>query len=357
MPLKVVFFTVSVDKDDHVLAHTFEWVKAIAYETKEVSVFARHVGNVKGSPSNVKYFNLGGGSWTKRARGLFRALLAYFSILRKSRSKQEMVVIYHMVTWPILIFGPLNKFISVKQGLWYSHNYADIRLRLLYRLIDCCFAPTILSFPLSKVSNLVATGHALEFKGADDYSKLLHLERNMNKIYCIGRIARVKNLECLIEAVSEINYEVSSQKFSVVLIGPVQDRQYLEFLMDRAISLKLDCSYIGALNRRDLVAELVDIGIVFNGTPKSVDKASLEAASMGALVVSENRDLLFLSGMSDVWQKMLHGRPSTLKNQIMLMSGLSRQESIEARRITMNLARSRNNIEKVVRKMLIELGA
>jgi glycosyltransferase involved in cell wall biosynthesis len=266
---------------------------------------------------------MGGRNALSKVLGIFRA----FQKITELISVRDGVALYHMITWPIWLFGLIFKLSGWKQGVWYSHHHADFALRSTTLLVDRFFSPTTTTFPIKVNKKLVATGHSLNFSNISA-PKENRTTRQLNSIYCIGRIAPVKRIELLLRELAMLDLE-DRKKISVKLIGPAQSREYMEFLKEEAAILQINLLILGPMLRSDLLKFLEEIEFIFNGTPKSVDKAALEACASGAILITNNIELCSLTGMDSIWENVKPNRIPTILEQVQYLSNIGTKRLIE----------------------------
>jgi|GEM_PF-1734420 len=346
---KIVFFTIAIDSRDPVLAQNVDWVIGLAQSFREVNVFAFHVGDYPSFPGNVKIFHFGGKSIQEKIRGMLNAI----RLVSWSIGKGKGAVLYHMTTWPILFFGPLFKLRAWKQGVWYSHNYADWPLRITGCFIDKYFSPTIETFPLEVNSKLIATGHSLDFSSVSN-PNLTQMDRKLDSIFCIGRIAPVKRIEILLQELAVVR-DTNRNEITVTLLGPTQDQRYLEFLQRQATSLGIVLAVMGPMGRSTLLQFLKQVKFIFNGTPRSVDKSALEACASGAILISNNEALQHLTGMDWFWQRSNSGKIPEIHEQINNLLRLSNDELNEIASHIQITTRVENDLVNTLRVIKTQL--
>jgi hypothetical protein len=93
--------------------------------------------------------------------------------------------------------------------------------------------------------------------------------------------------------------------------------------------------------------------LCFTGTPKSVDKAALEAALTGCFVVSDEMSTLEQLGMRQVWESLNLNAIPKLEVQIELLSALPAKTASELRLLLCQKASEQNDL-KVTTKRILE---
>jgi glycosyltransferase involved in cell wall biosynthesis len=346
----IILFTIAIDSKDLILAQTLDWVKGMASIFKEVHVFALRIENGAILPNNVFLFCNGGRTKFLKLLKLIKTYTKLKNVIRHN----DAVVFYHMLTWPILMFGQFFKIRGLKQGVWYSHNYADFALRTTGCLVDKYFSPTINTFPLINKSKLVATGHAVDFKDFPSYTEKIG-QWHLDEIFYIGRITPVKRLELLIEALAGINYN-RRMPVNFKIIGPTQDSNYLKKLFKEATDVGVQLDVIEPLTRERLIPLLKNVKFIFSGTPASVDKSILEACGSGAIPITNNMEVLELTGMDTVWRKLSIGPAPLIQQQITLLMNSSAETLFKISAQVQDSTRLQNNFERTLLRIKKELS-
>lgn len=343
----VNFFTIYLGKKNPPLNHTRFWVESLGAYFTSVNVYATHLQpgyeleNLK-----FKISEIGGGSFLKRIVAILRLLWITMKIVT---SKDRNVCLFHMTTKSLLITAPILRLFRIPIFLWYSHQANPLSLRASFPFIDLVFTPTTNSFPI-KTNKLSATGHGIEFSNI--YREIaLEDNRDNDAILVIGRIARVKRIENLLIATSNL------PKVNRVIecIGPIQDASYLYFLEELARSIKVEFRYIDAMDSEGLSDYTTKKTLVYSGTQGSVDKAPLEAVANGCLLITTNVDLQIISGMGELWREEfgVHGNELSIEKQLTFLT--QRRPSLEARNNLINRCRSNNNLDNLTRTMSTEM--
>jgi glycosyltransferase involved in cell wall biosynthesis len=337
---KLIIFNLETDLDSQVLASGVSWIEELSKSFEEVQVFSTHVGRYK-LPENVTVSEIGGGSFLARL-GAIRVLLKAALVVRRSPSKWT--VFHHMSSRTCFLLGSYFKAMRVRQVLWYSHNHASLDLIFGYRFMDVIVTPTQTSFPL-KSTKIKVTGHAIRVPRADLESH----SRYRSGIVSLGRITRVKNLDLLSSTLKDLQDDELSKIRLVALAGPVgEDKSYSQELLREFSKLPIEFNYMGSLSHINALKMLNDYSIYFTGTPKSVDKATIEAAMLGCLIVSETIEALELTGMIDVWRLCGYAAPPPLILQISTLLSLPDKKIKEFRILITKVSTEKNGIEKTI---------
>jgi hypothetical protein len=341
------FFTIYLGEKNPPLNHTRFWVESLGAYFTSVNVYATHLQpGYEFKNLKFKISEIGGGSFLKRTTAILRLLWITQKIVT---SKDRNVCLFHMTTKSLLIIAPILRLFRIPIFLWYSHQAKPLSLRLTFPFTDLVFTPTTDSFPI-KTNKLSATGHGLKLSNM--YREItLENNRDKNTILVIGRVARVKRIENLLIATSNL----PRANRVIECIGPIQDASYLYFLEELARRIEVEFRYLDSMESETLTDYLTRKTMVFSGTQGSVDKAPLEAVANGCLLITANVDLQIISGMGEFWREEFgaHGNELSIEKQLTFLT--QRRVSLEARNSLINRCRSNNNLDDLTRTMSTQM--
>ena len=301
----LVIYNLITDENDPVTAFAIDWINAFAENAEQILVFSTHVGKYR-LPTNVRVIEIGGGSFQKRFVGSLR-LLKSFSKARKLTG--EKIVFHHMSEKTACYLGLLYKVAGIRQGLWYSHNRKSWTLRCAVRFVDFIFSPTVNSFPIN-TSKIRPVGHGIKMAR---FAKLELINSPKTGILSLGRISRVKNLENIIDALSR----TIPPRSKLTFVGPVMEtEEYVQKLELRALNADVELEIKQPVAYADIPEAISHYSMCFSGSPNTVDKSVLEAAAVGCFVLSDNRHVLELTGMKEVWKSIGATLPTSIESQI-----------------------------------------
>lgn len=334
-------FNLETDDESAVLSQNSSVIRQFANHFDFVYVYSTHVGKFC-FPDNVKVVETGGGGWKLRIVALFRLTSA---LLIAVRFPKKTFVFHHMSTKTLMWPGIIFKALKIRSAIWYSHSKTDFFLRLLYWQSDFVFSPTMETFPL-KTSKLVPIGHMIDFEGLPTESQAI--DTHKVKVLTVGRVTRVKRIEEIVKAIFNTRSLLGeSKEFELFLIGPCEDAQYLREIQALSKTLSVVTVYLGPLKREQLIPLLVNYDFYFQGTPKSVDKATLEAAVAGCLPISQNRSVYNLIGLFET-QEGKYLMKKNLAEQMVHLVNLHPEELRQLRQTVSIFTRNKNDYKKTV---------
>ena len=336
---EIMLFNIESDLKRQVLGSNMFWIEEFRKFFRIVTVVSTHLGSVQ-SYKNVKYIETGGGSIKNRIKAICRLIGLLFYIFKKRKC---IFIFYHMSTKPLFILGFFVKVFNVRQALWYSHSQADIFLKLTRKLPNYFFSPTLESFPLKNKDRVIRTNHAIPIR---NLTESLSIEQNRNGILSVGRVVRIKNLEKIVSAVGSTN---TMQKERIEFIGPLnKDLKYETELKELATNNNVDLNILGPVNYLEILELYKKYDLYYSGTPKSIDKATIEAAISGCLVITDCKDAQYLTGMDYVWDQLKLADRSNIVEQLNMLSNLNSSQKKTYRSYISQKAASMNNIESTI---------
>jgi glycosyltransferase involved in cell wall biosynthesis len=332
-------FNLETDLNSDVLAAAHDWIEEFALNFDEIKVYSTHVG-LFNLPNNVTVNEIGGGSAFEKMVGLWR-LLKLVPILFSRRKKSY--VFHHMSPRTALILGIPIKLFGISQAIWYSHSKASISLKISQYFVSTIFSSIPGALPL-KTKKAKFVGHAINSK---KFNKL-NVETNRYGIVSVGRITNIKRLDHLLREVSELPNSLKSE-LEVKLIGNHTDSQeYYQQLILIAESNGVKLSIFDSMDYKDIPNVLKKAKYFYSGTPNSVDKAAIEAAMSGCLIISENENVLSLTGMSDIWTYMAEQRPMRIVDQILKLEKLSVDQNLQIAKTISTSATKKSDLSSTI---------
>jgi glycosyltransferase involved in cell wall biosynthesis len=342
-PKKIlILFNLSMDMNDPILKFIQDWVGEFLKHYDEVFVFATHVGIYRQHP-NLKVKELGGGSAMLRLRAIFRLIMISPFIYFK---RSEIVVFHHMSTITTIFPGILIKMFGIRQGLWYSHSKADKFIEKGAHFMDAIFSPHKESFPIKDKSLPVHfSGHGIN----SPYVKIYNNKRVYDSeivILSVGRVARVKKLEMLIETCGKMTTKVRN-RIRIIIVGPVNDEHYILELKLLADQNSVRTDFLGSMKTKTLVESYSSSHFYYMGTPSSVDKAALEASFFGCIPLSNNHALQDLSGSGNLFRKYQIDKQN-LESQLQTLMKLDKRSLEDIAETVAETARKYNNLNDLI---------
>lgn len=338
-------FNLETNLESSVLALGHSWIENLAKNNFEkIFVYSTHVGR-HDLPHNVKVVELGGGNIPRRLIAVLRLIKSTVTI---SRYSSRAIVFHHMSVRTALYPGIFIKLLRIPQGIWYSHSSNPISLRLATKIADFVFTSVPGSTSINS-NKLRFIGHGIDFTNYPDVDEVLTIQKE--GIVSLGRIAPIKNLEKIVQAgENEVGFP------GITFIGPNESATTLTKELEILASKnRVSLSFIPAIPHEYVPDYLSKYSIYYSGTPKSVDKSTLEAASVGCLVVTSEVPARELTGMNNVWTNLGHDLEIDLKDQIKVIGSVSAHELLAIRRYVMEFTRAANDVVNTTKKIVEQL--
>ncbi len=287
MKPRLLLFNLLTDADDPVLGFTTLWLNAIAGRCQQVDVITMQIGRLDVA-DNVQVYSVGkekGYSEPRRALEFYRIL---FGLLRQNRYD---ACFAHMMPLFALMAAPLLKIAHIPTTLWHAHKAVSTILRLAEKTVDHVVTPSPESFRLpSRKTHLI--GHGVD---TDLFTPSV-TPRPVDRPFTIisaGRIAPVKRLESIIEAVKLLVDATGKPDIRLRLVGNVypQDADYANHLRDLVTKYGLNniVEFPGGIVYSEVAREYQQADVMVNlSATGSIDKAVLEAMACGLPVVTAN---------------------------------------------------------------------
>lgn len=339
-------FNLATDENSFVLASTIDWIKYFSSKVKQVEVYSTHVGKYN-LPANVRVRELGGGTLRARIIAISRLRRAFLEI---SRNKDAMVF-HHMSEKTAAFLGLLLSIKRVPQALWYSHSKRTITLFLAQLWVDFIFSTNKQTYPF-KSRKLEASGHGID---VSQFITESGANRTSDTILSVGRVAPIKKLENLLISLGQVDNNKLRQKIKIDFIGPINDVKYHSYLTNLAEDQGIQVKFVGPI-KHELMANIYrHYSVYFSGTPKSIDKATIEAAISGCLIVTANTEALKSLGMNEIAMYKNKVIPSGISNQLEALLSMSSEEIAQARKIVSEYSSSTNSLEITTNRIIRRL--
>jgi len=339
----LLLFNLEMSDESRLLQSNIAMVRAFKEIYKEVTVVTTHLGSIPNDLKNVRVVELGGGSLWHRLRALMRLSRISVSIISNTKNLH---VFHHMSHRTAVFPGILFKIIGIPQVLWYSHAAHSISLLVALKIVDNVVTPSEHSFPFSD-RKVIFVGQAIDMERIET---VLTRRRFSAKpvILSVGRVSRAKHLERL--ANSLVLSPIREIK-KVVLVGETRDSKYLNELELLFEAANVELETPGSVSPRKVPQILSQHWLYFTGTPAGVDRAAVEAAAAGCLVVSENKGLLELCGMSDFWSSKNGKSIPSITSQISSILNLDVTQRMNLSQQVSLTTRSKNDVRHTTRKI------
>ena len=303
----------------------FGWLNALAQRLEKLYVICQEKGNISGLPNNVEVYSFGKEKGYGKFRQGFSLFALSFSLAKKSDGLfVHMHPIYAITTWlPAKLFGR-------KMVLWYAHKSVDLKLRIAHFLVDRILTASKESFRLP--SNKVrVVGHGIDMNKFNPFS---HIPHSIFHILSIGRISPVKDYETLFKAIEILYNDKGIRDLKIQIYGRIglpEHQAYLDSLIDFVRNANLDevIDFQSEVSHKYVPQILGEADLFVNlSHTGSLDKAVLEAAASGVIVLTSNE--AFENKLKEISSLLFFRRndPSDLAEKIMAVKNLASEEKI-----------------------------
>jgi len=323
--MKLLIITQKVNKNDSVLGFFHGWIEKFAEKFEKITVICLEKGGVD-LPENVSVFSLGKEATQRAAsqkfikspqlnKRRFNGVNKVFKVLKRiiyilkfykciwREKKNYEIVFAHMNQEYVLFGGLLWKILGKKIFLWRNHPKGSFFTRVAVWLSDKVFYTSPFSYTARfKKGVMMPVGVSCESK----VKSLSQLNKNQFngtgkvykeedlKILCLGRIAPVKNIEVIIEAMKILKEKEMKFQLSVVGDALEKDEEYYDELKFKVESekLKKEVRFLPGVPNRETLEVYAKHDIFINATETgSMDKTIFEAIFAGLPVITSNKAL------------------------------------------------------------------
>jgi len=289
MEKKLLVVTQKVDKKDPVLGFFHGWLGAFSLVFPKLTVICLEQGETS-LPAGVKVLSLGKETNTSLQRtkpGLARLkyVWRFARYIVQIRDEYDAVFV-HMNPEYVILGGLIWRLLRKKVTLWYNHDKGGLKLYLAIILAQIVFhaSPYSASSGFKKSRQMPVGVDTNIFydkreRGEDDNNKL--------KLLYLGRLAPIKGIELMIEAVRRLIKAGTLVEFTMVGCATAKDYDYRDKLLSSLNDpvFKGRVKVLPAESSRERVAEFYNAHDVFiNASPPGLfDKTVFEAMACGVI--------------------------------------------------------------------------
>lgn len=274
--MKLLIVTQVVDKQHSVLGFFHRWIEEFSKQCEKVTVICLEQGDY--NLPGVTVFSLG-----KEAKNSkLKQLTNFYHFIWQQRNEYDTVFV-HMNPLYVVLGGLFWRIRNNKVGLWYTHGTVSVMLRVATLLTNKVFTASEESFRISTKKKIV-TGHGID---TDVFKPLL--EEKTIDLITVGRISPAKNIEQLLEVLSEVR---KRHPTTLTVVGSAIDEkgeEYETFLREKckALGIEEPVTFYGPISQAGLPRLLNQAKVFVTASQTgSLDKVVLEAMACGLSVVS-----------------------------------------------------------------------
>jgi glycosyltransferase involved in cell wall biosynthesis len=286
--MNILIITQTVDEKDPILGFFCDWLLEFSKFYSKVTVIALGVGDYA-QPENVEVFSLGKNDGKNRAVYLFR----FFKLIIEKRKDYDLVFV-HMNPIYLVLAGWYWQLLGKKVFLWYTHRQVDLKLRLGAFFAKKIFTASAEGLCL-KTGKKTVLGHGINSGRFFCPEKIIPAEKEFSVLH-VGRIAPIKNISVLIEAVAALAKR--GVPVILTLVGPAKtdaekkEKKHLEEIIEKN-NLKEKVSFAGPVSFNSLPCFFCQARVSVNLAPTGgMDKAVLESLFCGTPAIASNKTFL-----------------------------------------------------------------
>lgn len=281
--MRILILTQKVDKNDPILGFFHRWIEEFSKNFEKVTVVCLEKGSYD-LAENVEVLSLG----KEESRSRIRYILRFYRYIWNKKHEYD-VVFVHMNQIYVLLGGLLWRMWRKPIGLWYAHKKVSLSLKIAVRLANYIFSVSKESFRY-ETEKLCILGHGIDTNRFHPGETLK--TDTVPRILTVGRIAPIKNIDVMIDAVYLLKQNGISTYFDIVGDAIyVSDKEYLDALKNKVSDLGLshEVNFLGSVPNTEIPSFYRSADVFLNlSNTGSVDKAVLEAMASGSKVLTSN---------------------------------------------------------------------
>ena len=349
--MRLLVVTQAADLDDPLLSFFHRWIIEFAKHCEQLHIICLKDGR-HNLPGNVLVHSLG----KERGRSRLKYLFRFYKYVWKLRHQYDSVFV-HMNPEYIVLAGFLWRLWNKKIVLWYVHRQRSLILRVAGWFSDsiCTSAKRSINLGSKKVK---IVGHGIDVSLFSS-QPIRAVNRKTPRIVSVGRIAYIKNLEVLIEAIARLRD--SRIDATLDLIGePIygRDKEYKRSLRTLALSRKLEKKviFVGSVPNNEMPERYAMYDLTINLAPTGgIDKAILEAMAAGVPVLVSNKSFKeYLGTLSEILM-FAERDPDDLARKA--LSLFKRDDLMSVQERLRNLAHEKADVSNVVSAIMNQFYA
>jgi hypothetical protein len=199
-----------------------------------------------------------------------------------------------------------------------------------------------------ETQKLIVTGHGIEILAAQKKGNLSRMG-----ILSVGRFASVKRYELLADGISKMQV---GNSIGVTIVGPENSSDLYKSKLSEYFTVRgVKHKFLRAMSHVAIRQFMQEFDYFYSGTPNSVDKAAIEAAYAGCLIVTTSSETMNLTGMDKAWDFLGLNIPSSISEQLELLEKVPHAKKEEARKLVTRYSMENNNLKETIGKITFVL--
>ena len=313
----LLILTYEMDESSQLFSHQVAVVNQLAKLFEEVTVLTGKIGKHK-VDINVKVFS---SHWQngKRIRSIIRFLSIFLTIVLR---KRPTAIFSHMTSVQSAFAAPLTSLLRIKHYLWYAHSSNNIYLKVSHLFLNGILTASEGSCPI-KSTKVKVIGHSID---PLEFSRKEEVNFPIKKFLHIGRFDPIKNIESIVETISDVKKSHSDLTFDN--FGSPSKKEYAEYenKVIKNCSTSRDLKYItfnSSVNRSEMPTIIKSYDVFIHACDAGLDKSILEATLIGLPVVTINKQYLDIFGN---WETSSNAGQISLTNEALNLLALSNKD-------------------------------
>lgn len=342
--LKILFITQKVDREDDVLGVYHEWLRRLAGQVTRLPIVCLYRGTTA-LPANAPVFSLG----KETNISIWQYIKNFYTYIYRLRPDYDIVFVHMNPAYILLGWLPW-KLWGKKIVYWNASYKISPRMKLAAWLADRRLTSVPEAFAVGQSVTAVGQGIDTELFRPDPT-----VAKAPNSILFLGRIAPVKNLEVLIDAVRILRQRGSNIFLDIVGLPESRNQKYYDELKGEAKDLERlgVVKFLGRVPNYQTPVVYNSHRIFVNLTESnSFDKSILEAMACGTLVLVSNT--VYKNILGDLANKLVFKEktPQDLAEKIALLLTTSEDEQTKISRQLREIVVKNHNLDQLVAKLV-----
>ena len=315
----LLILTYEMDDSSQLFSHQVAVVNQLAKLFEEVTVLTGKIGEHK-VDLNVKVIS---SRWQngKRIRSIIGFLTIFLTIVLR---KRPTAIFSHMTSVQSAFAAPITLLLRIKHYLWYTHSNNNVYLKVSHLFLNGILTATEGSCPI-KSTKVKVIGHSID---PLEFSRKEKVNFPIKKFLHIGRFDPIKNIESIVETISDIKKSHSDLTFDN--FGSPSKEEYAEYenKVVKNYSTSQDLKYITfnpSVHRSKIPNIIKSHDAFIHACDAGLDKSILEATLIGLPVVTINKQYLDVFGN---WETTNNAGQISLTSEAFNLLALSNKDLI-----------------------------
>ncbi len=276
--MKLLIITQKVDRHDDVLGFFHNWIEKLAGFFAGIAVVCLERGDVN-LPGNVHVMSLG----KEKGCSRLQYVLNFYRYITRERKNYDAVFV-HMNAVYVVLGGLLWKLWKKKVFMWYNHEYGNALAKAAVKLVRTAFYTSSFSFA-SRYLNSKRMPAGID---TDIFAPDNDVPRIENALLYVGRIAAIKKVDVLVDAVSLLEQKGIDVVLQIAGAPGKGDEEYYQDIRRESAEIEQagKIRFLGKVPNHATPELYQRSQILFNLSPPGLfDKTVMEAMACRCLVL------------------------------------------------------------------------